>query len=195
MDPELDADAGYEAAMDALGARRDGRVPALDPRDASDARRRARPRSGVLGGRPKTTRQRIRAAERAGTTVRRDETGELPRRVRGAARRARRRAGHRDAPGAAATSPRGGGSSPPGRHACCVAEHEGQLAGGLLLYLQGGMHSTAYSADRAALRHALPGTMHLVRWTVIRDALAAGVTRHRAGRRGPAGTSRAPGAR
>jgi lipid II:glycine glycyltransferase (peptidoglycan interpeptide bridge formation enzyme) len=56
-----------------------------------------------------------------------------------------------------------------------LAEHEGVLAGGLLLFLQGGMHSTAYSADHAALRHSLPGTMHLVRWTVIRDALAEGV--------------------
>jgi hypothetical protein len=36
------------------------------------------------------------------------------------------------------------------------------------------MHATAYSADRADLRHTLPGTMHLVRWTVIRDALAEG---------------------
>ena len=57
-----------------------------------------------------------------------------------------------------------------------LAEHEGVIAGGLLLYLQGGMHSTAYSADRAELRHSLPGTMHLVRWTVIRDALAEGVS-------------------
>ena len=57
-----------------------------------------------------------------------------------------------------------------------VAEHEGELAGGLLLYLQGGMHSTAYSADRASLRRELPGTMHLVRWTAIRDAIAEGAT-------------------
>ncbi len=56
-----------------------------------------------------------------------------------------------------------------------LAEHDEDLLGGLLLYLQGGLHSTAYSADRAASRRQFPGTMHLVRWTVIREALAAGV--------------------
>ncbi len=57
-----------------------------------------------------------------------------------------------------------------------VAEHAGQLAGGLLIFVQGGMHSTAYSADRASLRRELPGTMHLVRWTAIREAIAAGAS-------------------
>ena len=57
-----------------------------------------------------------------------------------------------------------------------VAEHDGALVGGLLLYRQGGMHATAYSADDASTRRALPGTMHLVRWTAIREALAEGAT-------------------
>ena len=57
-----------------------------------------------------------------------------------------------------------------------LAEHDGQLAGGLLVYLQGGIHSTAYSADKASLRRELPGTMHLVRWTAIRDAITEGAT-------------------
>jgi lipid II:glycine glycyltransferase (peptidoglycan interpeptide bridge formation enzyme) len=57
-----------------------------------------------------------------------------------------------------------------------LAEHEGDLVGGLLLFRQGGIHATAYSADRADRRRELPGTMHLVRWTAIRDALAEGCT-------------------
>jgi lipid II:glycine glycyltransferase (peptidoglycan interpeptide bridge formation enzyme) len=38
------------------------------------------------------------------------------------------------------------------------------------------MYSTAYSADRTSLRRELPGTMHLVRWTAIREAIAAGAS-------------------
>ena len=56
-----------------------------------------------------------------------------------------------------------------------LARHAGELVGGLLLYCHGGIHATAYSADDAERRAELPGTMHLVRWTVIRDALAEGV--------------------
>jgi lipid II:glycine glycyltransferase (peptidoglycan interpeptide bridge formation enzyme) len=48
------------------------------------------------------------------------------------------------------------------------------MLGGLLVYLQGGTLSTIYSADRAELRHAYPGVMHLLRWAAIRDALAMG---------------------
>ncbi len=55
-----------------------------------------------------------------------------------------------------------------------VAEHEAELVGGLFLFHQGGIHATAYSADRASRRRDLPGTMHLVRWTAIEGALAAG---------------------
>ena len=55
-----------------------------------------------------------------------------------------------------------------------VAEHDEELVGGLVVHLQGGTWSTAHSADRVDLRHSYPGTMHLVRWTIIRDALAAG---------------------
>jgi hypothetical protein len=55
-----------------------------------------------------------------------------------------------------------------------VAEHDGELVGGLLLFRQGGIHATAYSADKASRRRDLPGTMHLVRATAIADALAEG---------------------
>ena len=57
-----------------------------------------------------------------------------------------------------------------------VAEHDGELVGGLFLFRQGGIHATAYSADDAARRRELPGTMHLLRWTAIRDARAEGCT-------------------
>ena len=55
-----------------------------------------------------------------------------------------------------------------------VADHAGELVGGLVLLRQGGIHATAYSADRASRRRELPGTMHLVRATAILDALAEG---------------------
>jgi hypothetical protein len=55
-----------------------------------------------------------------------------------------------------------------------VAEHDGDLVGGLFIHQHGGIHATAYSADRADRRRDLPGAMHLVRWTAIREAHAAG---------------------
>jgi len=75
VDPELDADAGYEAAMDALGARPTEEfqpsIHVMRLTFADDATE-----GSVFAGIQKATRQRIRAAERAGTTVRYDETGE-----------------------------------------------------------------------------------------------------------------------
>jgi lipid II:glycine glycyltransferase (peptidoglycan interpeptide bridge formation enzyme) len=129
----------------------------------------------VFGAIHKTTRQRIRAAERAGTIVRRDEAGEH------LAAFGELLVERADALGIAMRPEQGYLAAwrrliAAGQARLLLAEHEGTLAGGLLLYLQGGMHSTAYSADRAELRHALPGTMHLVRWTVIRDALAEGAS-------------------
>jgi len=55
-----------------------------------------------------------------------------------------------------------------------VAEREGAMLGGVLVYLQGGTFATAYSADDATRRRELPGTMHLVRATLLRDALLEG---------------------
>jgi lipid II:glycine glycyltransferase (peptidoglycan interpeptide bridge formation enzyme) len=174
VDPELDADPGYEAAMDALGARHtDEFQPSIHvmrltlPEGATE--------EGVYGAISRTTRQRIRAAERAGTTVRRDATGE---RLDAFGELLVERA---DALGIAMRPELGYLAAwrrliVAGHARLLLAEHEGRLAGGLLLYLQGGVHATAYSADRAELRHSLPGTMHLVRWTVIRDALAEGAS-------------------
>lgn len=174
VDPELDADAGYEAAMDALGARPTEEfqpsIHVMRLTFADDATE-----GSVFAGIQKATRQRIRAAERAGTTVRYDETGE---RLAEFGELLVERA---DALGIAMRPERGYLAAwrrliAAGQARLLLAEHDGALAGGLLLYLQGGMHSTAYSADHAARRRSLPGTMHLVRWTVIRDALAEGAT-------------------
>ena len=174
VDPELDADAGYETAMDALGA-----VVAEEYQPSIHVMRLPLPpgttEDGVWAGVAKTTKQRIRAAERVGTTVRWDETGDL---LDAFGELLVERA---DALGIAMRPELGYLAAwrrllLAGQARLLVAEHDGQLAGGLLLYLQGGMHSTAYSADRASLRRELPGTMHLVRWTAIRDAIAAGVS-------------------
>lgn len=172
VDPELDADPGYEAAMDAQGARpTDEFQPSIHVMRLTFAE--GATQEDVFGAIAKTTRQRIRAAERAGTTVRRDETGEH------LAAFGELLVARADALGIAMRPERGYLAAwrrliEAGQARLLLAEHEGVLAGGLLLYRQGGMHSTAYSADRAELRHSLPGTMHLVRWTVIRDALAEG---------------------
>lgn len=174
VDPELDADDGYEAAMDALGAPRTAEFqPSIHVMRLTFAE--SATEEGVFGAIQRTTRQRIRAAERVGTVVRRDETGE---RLEAFGELLVERA---DALGIAMRPERGYLRAwrrliAAGQARLLLAEHQGVLAGGLLLYLQGGMHSTAYSADHAALRHALPGTMHLVRWTVIRDALAEGAS-------------------
>jgi len=174
VDPELDADAGYDAAMDALGAAVTEeyqpsihvmRLP-LPPGTTEEA---------AWAAVAKTTKQRVRGAERVGTVVRRDETGES---LDAFGELLVERA---DALGIAMRPELGYLAAwrrllAVGQARLLVAEHDGQLAGGLLLYLQGGMHSTAYSADRAALRRELPGTMHLVRWTAIRDAIAEGAS-------------------
>ena len=55
-----------------------------------------------------------------------------------------------------------------------LADHDGELVGGLFLFRQAGIHATAFSADDAARRRDLPGTLHLVRWVAISDALGEG---------------------
>jgi lipid II:glycine glycyltransferase (peptidoglycan interpeptide bridge formation enzyme) len=173
VDPELDADNTFETAL--AGARfteteeiqpsRHRLVLRFDRGDDDEA---------VFGSISKSTRQRIRAAESAGITVIEDGAGE-----------------HLDAFGELigktaerkhfTFSPEQGFvrwwrrvlDTPAGRF--WVALHDGKLVGGLIAYRQGGHLATAFSADRADLRKELPGTMHLLRWHVIREALAAGM--------------------
>ena len=145
VDPELDADPGYEAAMDALGARRHGRVPALDPRDAPGARRQGATEEGVFGGHPEDD---APAHPRRGTG---GHDG-APRRDR---RAARRRSGSCWSSGRTrwasrcarswATSPRGGG---------CIAAGQARL---LRRGARGrpGRGPAAVSAGRHALHRVL----------------------------------------
>ena len=174
VDPELDADPGYEAAMDALGAE-----VTAEYQPSIHVMRLALPpgttEEDVWTGVAKTTKQRVRAAERLGTTVRHDDSGAL---LDAFGELLVERA---DALGIAMRPELGYLAAwrrllAAGQARLLVAEHEGELAGGLLIFRQGGMHSTAYSADRASLRRALPGTMHLVRWTAIREAIADGAS-------------------
>ena len=123
----------------------------------------------------KSTRQRIRAAERAGTLVVEDRTGDRLdefvglMRERAAVLGIRLQRGHDYLEGWRALLDAG-------LARLLVAEHDGQVVGGLFLFRQGGIHATAYSADDAATRTDLPGTMHLVRWTAIRDAFREGAS-------------------
>jgi lipid II:glycine glycyltransferase (peptidoglycan interpeptide bridge formation enzyme) len=172
VDPELDADPRYDAAMDRYGFR-----PAAEFQPSTHVMRLSLPpdstETTVLAGFTRSIRQRIRAAEKAGITVREDSGGQLidafgellVERARDLHIDMRRDTGYLTAWRHLVAA---------GHARLLVAEHGGQLLGGLLLYIQAGMLSTAYSADRAALRRQFPGTMHLVRWRAIRDALAMG---------------------
>jgi lipid II:glycine glycyltransferase (peptidoglycan interpeptide bridge formation enzyme) len=173
VDPELDADPAYESALTAAGfaeteeiqPSRHRLVLSFEPGDDEAA---------VLARVAKQTRQRIRAAESAGVRVVDDPVG-----------------AHLDAFGRliGATAERKHFTFSPEQgfvrwwrrvletpHArFWVALHEDRLLGGLIAYRQGGHLATAFSADRADLRRELPGTMHLLRWHVIREALADGL--------------------
>jgi lipid II:glycine glycyltransferase (peptidoglycan interpeptide bridge formation enzyme) len=172
LDPELPADPGYGAAMD-----RAGFVVADGPEPSIHVMRRSfapgLDEDGLLHSFGKSTRQRLRAAEEAGTVVREsnDEADQL----------AFAELLHERADVVGMQLQAGTGFVEAWRRLIDVglarlllAKHDGELVGGLLLFVQGGIHATAYSADRADRRRELPGTMHLVRWTAIRDALAEG---------------------
>ena len=172
VDPELDASPAYEAAVRGAGfvpteeiqPSRHRLVLSFEPGDEEDA---------VLARFAKATRQRIRRAESAGIEIVEDQAGE-------------RLDAFGELIGATAErkhfrfSPEQGFvrwwrrvlATPAGRF--WVALHDGRLLGGLIAYRQAGHLATAFSADRADLRRELPGTMHLLRWHVIREALAAG---------------------
>ena len=172
LDPEMPADPAYGDRMAAAGFEAvDGLEPSIHvmrlafPSEIDEA--------GLLHGFSKSTRQRIRAAEAAGTTV--TETDD-PSRMTAFAQLLHERA---DVLGMQLQAGTGfvaawGALIRAGLARLLLAEHEGELVGGLLLFRQGGIQATAYSADRADRRRDLPGTMHLVRWRAIHDAWAAG---------------------
>lgn len=172
LDPEHDADPAYAAAMDAAG------FTLTEEREPSIHVMRLRFAPGLdeealFKGLSKSTRQRVRAAQDAGVSVR--ETSDEAR-MEAFAGLLRERA---DVVGMQLQQ----GSdylagwrrlieAALGR--LLLAEHEGELVGGLFLFRQGGIHATAYSADKASRRRELPGAMHLVRWNAVRDAHAEG---------------------
>jgi lipid II:glycine glycyltransferase (peptidoglycan interpeptide bridge formation enzyme) len=174
LDPERAADPAWRSAMEAAGftvtAGYDPsiHVMRLDLRTGADE-------DALFGSFSKSTRQRVRAAERAGTVVIDDRAGAH---LDGLLVLMRERAEALGIP------------LQRGDHylegwlallradlaRLLVAEHDDELVGGLFLFRHGGIHATAYSADRAATRRDLPGTMHLVRWIAIRDAFREGVS-------------------
>ena len=172
VDPELDDDPAYDAALARAGFRpteelqpsRHRMVLPLPAGGGPDA---------ILAGISKQTRQRIRAAEASGTRVVVDASGEhleaFGRLVDAAAERKRfdfaTDRGFLDWWRRVVLS---------GRARFWVALHDDRLLGGLLAYRQSGHVATAFSADRADLRRELPGTMHLLRWHAIREAFEAG---------------------
>jgi lipid II:glycine glycyltransferase (peptidoglycan interpeptide bridge formation enzyme) len=172
LDPERVADPEYEAAMDEAGFTVvEGLEPSihvmrLDFEPVTDE-------EALLRGLSKSTRQRIRSAEREGTTVHDDMTGS---RLEEFVVLMRERADALGIPLQQGSDYLRGWRAllGAGLARLLLADHDGQLVGGLFLYRQGGIHATAYSADKASTRTALPGTMHLLRWTALRDALREG---------------------
>ena len=172
VDPQLEASPAYEAAMTRHGfsvgqeVEPSIHVMRLTFPPGADADR-------VLAGVSKPTRQRIRAAERAGTTVRVDQPGEWLEEFGTllAANADRKQFFLRPELGFISWWRR---LLAAGQGRLFVAERHGELLGALLVYLQGGCYATAFSADRVELRREFPGTMHLVRWTAIREALESG---------------------
>lgn len=172
LDPERPADPDYGRAMDDAGftlaedlepsihvMRRDFE-PGLDD-------------EMLVRSFSKSTRQRIRAAEQSGVTVGESDD---PARMTAFAELLHERA---DVVGMQLQA--GTGFVDAWRRLLdadlgrlLLAEHAGRLVGGLFLFRQGGIWATAYSADKASLRRELPGTMHLVRATAVRAALAEG---------------------
>lgn len=172
VDPELAASAEYERLMDQAGfevapeVQPSIHVMRLDfPPNADEA--------SVLAAFSKSTRQRIRAAEKSCVHVRDDVAGDgldvfadlLVERAEALDIELDPSRGYLAAWRRLIAA---------GQARLLVADHDGTMLGGLLLYRQGGSHSTAFSADRASERRRFPGTMHLVRWTAIRDAMADG---------------------
>jgi lipid II:glycine glycyltransferase (peptidoglycan interpeptide bridge formation enzyme) len=172
VDPELDAGAGYEALVERRGYRPAEELQASRHRlilpfapDATEA--------SLWSAVTKTTRQRVRAAQKAGTVVEDDAAGEhLEAFGELLLRTAERKDFYIGHMGATARWWRRAMAA--GHARLWVARNDGRLLGGLLVYLHGGHVATAYSADDATLRDRLPGTMHLLRWTAIREAHAAG---------------------
>ncbi|MFO1540272.1 MAG: lipid II:glycine glycyltransferase FemX [Chloroflexota bacterium] len=168
VDPVLPADPGYAAAIAAAGFRPTAEIQPSRHRmlrpiapGATDA--------DILAGMTKSARQRIRDAERAGTIVAEDAAGDGLDAFAAlvAATAGRKGFLHTEASGFRSWWAR---ILADGTGLFLVARNEGRLVGGLIAYRQGGTLATAFSADDAALRATLPGTMHALRFATLRAA-------------------------
>ena len=172
LDPERDADPAWETAMSAAS------FEIADELEPSIHVMRLRlddgvDEEGLWSGLSKSARQRIRSARTSGTKVAFDASGEL---LSPFVELLRERA---DVLGIALAADdgfiAGWRSILAHDHArFLAATHEDELVGGLFIYRHGGIHATAFSADAASRRRELPGSMHLLRWQAIVDALADG---------------------
>ncbi|MGI8703413.1 MAG: lipid II:glycine glycyltransferase FemX [Candidatus Limnocylindrales bacterium] len=178
VDPELDADPAYDAALRAGGFLPTEEIQPSRHRlvlDLSASAAEADREAAVLAGVAKTTRQRIRSAQKSGTTVEEDAEGrhleQLERLMDATARRRHFVFGAEQ--GFAEWWSR---VLSAGHARFFVARNGDRLLGALFAYLQGGHLATAFSADRAKLRREYPGTMHLLRWEAIQAAMAAGMS-------------------
>jgi lipid II:glycine glycyltransferase (peptidoglycan interpeptide bridge formation enzyme) len=171
-DPELAADAQYDRALFAGSFKQREEIQAsrhrlLVPMPEGTSV------DSLLAQMSKSARQRIRAAEAAGTVIGEDAAGDaLPdlARMLGEAGDVKHFSIGRVDPLLAWWR-----RVLAAAHAhFWVARHDGVIVGALLAYAQGGHLATAYSADDRTRRSELPGTMHLLRWAFLRAALARG---------------------
>lgn len=206
-DPEVDAvdeafrarlaEAGYRPIEELQPSRH--RLALALPLDGEEA--------AVLGGMSRSTRQRIRGAERAGVQVVRHDTraaaapgdgfvapSEAPavvleRFATMLEATGDRRGFHFDRSGflewwmAALTA---------GHLVVLEARHQDEPVAGLLLYRHGERLSTAHSADRADTRREHPGALHLLRWRAAQLAMREGRTELDLGGVDVAGARRPP---
>jgi lipid II:glycine glycyltransferase (peptidoglycan interpeptide bridge formation enzyme) len=171
-DPELSASPGYDQIIEAVGFKSREEIQAsrhrlLVPMPAGTTV------DSLLAGMSKSARQRIRAAQDAGTVIAEDSAGEqLPElaRMLGEAGDAKNFSIGRVTPLLAWWRR----VLAAGHAHFWVARHDGRVIGALLAYAHGGHLATAYSADDRARRSEFPGTMHLLRWNFLRTALARG---------------------
>ncbi len=172
VDPELPADPTYASTIEAAGFKEREEIQAsrhrlLVPFPAGTTE------DALLAAMTKSARQRIRAAEAAGTVIEEDAAGDqLPElaRMLGEAGEAKNFSIGRVNPLLAWWRR----VLAAGNARFWVARHDGSTVGALMAYAQGGHLATAYSADDRARRSELPGTMHLLRWTFLRTALSLG---------------------
>jgi lipid II:glycine glycyltransferase (peptidoglycan interpeptide bridge formation enzyme) len=172
IDPELSANPKYEGILAA------GRFKQREEIQASRHRMLVPLPTGttedsLLANMSKSARQRIRAAEQAGTVIAEDPAGDdLPELARMLGEAAETK--HFSVGRVAALIGWWRRVLAAGHARFWVARSDGVPVGALLAYQHGGHLGTAYSADDRARRAELPGTMHLLRWNFLRTALERG---------------------